>query len=380
MPGGRRIKRSTVNWTCLFAAIQVVAAGRRSFVASDHHSDATTFTRLGRLRLSRDSSSYWDDEVEAGKVSDDLFLSSQWEMDSYEDVQSVSLRGFGESPRIALDDVEFENSAMETSATIKKDGVFQIALPLVPSSTWESLTGSEFEESPEAINQLAKSGLYMATQEDNNEWIDWKATKDTEKTLALQDTMSALDQGDVLVYIGKAKREGYGGELPIIKTKSILPLSAEEMADLLMDSSKVKIYNKLSLGRIDLKVLSERTKIVRNLTQPPIAKSKMVSVTLMHARPLQEDDQELVGSNTAGGFLCVSRAVPGADPETCDLQRNDILLGVNLLQELGPNECMMTTVTHVYSPALPKMIATKFGVNGAINFVKDIRAVCVPAN
>ncbi|KAL3929567.1 MAG: hypothetical protein SGBAC_012150 [Bacillariaceae sp.] len=191
--------------------------------------------------------------------------------------------------------------------------------------------------------------------------------------------MSALDDGEVLVYVGTAKKVGCGSELPIIKTKSILPMSAEEMADLLMDSSRVKVYNKMSVGRIDMFQWGENTKVVRNLTKPPMTKSNMVTVTMMHSRPLKEKDFPLLSGPHKEGFLVVSRAVPGvADPEFANLPRNDILLGVNLLQDLSPNECLMTAFTHVYSPSLPKVLAKKVGVTSAINFVKDIRSLCEP--
>ena len=148
----------------------------------------------------------------------------------------------------------------------------------------------------------------------------------------------------------------------------MLPLSAQDMADLLMDSEKVKIYNKMSLGRDDVKVLSEGTKVVCNLTKPPVAKSNMVSCTLMHSRQLSPEKH-----------LVVSRAAPGMIDETMsELARNDILLGVNLLQDNGPNSCVMTAVAHVYSPALPTILAKSLGVSSAINFVKDIRASCKP--
>jgi hypothetical protein len=268
-----------------------------------------------------------------------------------------------------------------------------ITLPLIPSDAWESMTGSEFEDDASAIDKLSRSGLMMATQEgDANPWVTWKATIETEKVLQNSQQsnkpsiMMSLLEGDILVYVGKAKREGgfVGSHLPMIKTQSVLPFAAEEVADLLMDSSRVKAYNKMSLGRKDIKILDGQTKIVRNLTQPPIAKSKMLSVTLMHARPLRESDFDLLQSmktsslaTLKNGYLVVSRAVPKADTSTeyADIPRNDILLGVNLIQELNANECVMTAVTHVYSPSLPMMLATRFGISGARNFVKDLRGV-----
>eukprot|EP00536_Pseudo-nitzschia_multiseries_P003458 jgi/Psemu1/301972/fgenesh1_kg.53_\ len=144
------------------------------------------------------------------------------------------------------------------------------------------------------------------------------------------------------------------------------------MADLLMDSSKVKIYNKMSVGRTDLRNLGEGTKVVCNLTKPPIAKSNMLSCTLMHSRRLVAEGGE------APSYVVVSRALPGmVEDHQKDLPRNDILLGFNLLEDRGPNECLMTAVTHVYSPALPTMLAKKMGVSSAVNFVKDVRNSCI---
>jgi hypothetical protein len=240
--------------------------------------------------------------------------------------------------------------------------------PIVPLTiSFDGQTGEEFAD-PDTLDRLVASGLEMATQ-DPNDWIEWKAHSATKKLLEEHNNneMAILEQGEVMVYIGKSKKEGHGSKLPIIKTKSILPLAAEEMAELLMDSSRVKIYNKLSVGRTDVRILGEGTKVVCNLTKPPIAKSNMVSCTMMHSRRL---DQE-------GSHFVVSRAAPGMiDDAMSELPRNDILLGVNLLEDRGPDECIMTAVTHIYSPALPTILAKKMGVSSAINFVKDIRNSC----
>jgi hypothetical protein len=254
--------------------------------------------------------------------------------------------------------------------------ILALTMPIVPISvSLDQQTGDEFSN-PENLDLLVASGLDIVNDNGNdNGWIEWKMHDATKKLLKDHSEREVLEQGDVLVHIGTAKQEGHGSSLPIIKTKSILPLSAEEMADLLMDSSKVKIYNKLSLGRTDVKILGETTKVVCNRTKPPIAKSEMISCTLMHCRKLwtisNNNDPE---SSPRDSYIVVSRAMPGMiDAELSELPRNDILLGVNLLEDIGPNKCIMTAVTHVYSPALPTMLAKGMGVSSAINFVKDIR-------
>jgi len=267
-----------------------------------------------------------------------------------------------------------------TVAASNAEHAIQLTRPLIPEDAWEATTGSEFEDSA-MVEALTQSGLELCTSKGNEDHsVEWFSHPNTDRLLEEhKSAMLAMEEGNVLVYVGKVKRQEniVGSKLPLIKTQSILPLSAEEMADLLMDSSKVKIYNKMSLGRKDVRIFDKNTKIVCNLTQPPMSKSKMVSVTLMHSRALTDKDR--LPSGPASGFVVVSRAVPGmVDEDLKDLPRNDILLGVNLVQDISPNECLMTAVTHVYSPALPVMLAKSMGVTSAVNFIRDIRASCEP--
>ena len=112
----------------------------------------------------------------------------------------------------------------------------------------------------------------------------------------------ALDSSqEVLVWSGKfiGGNDLYGAELPIIKTTSIIHKSPKYLAELLMDSTKVKAYNKMSLGREDVEVFQSgvdttvdegkfgnvgESKIVRNLTRPPMVNSNLefVSEYLYH--------------------------------------------------------------------------------------------------
>lgn len=106
-----------------------------------------------------------------------------------------------------------------------------------------------------------------------NEYINWVGEKKTDTFVKEygqvinnaqettcghnKDWYDALDSSqEVLVWAGKfkVKDDGYGAELPIIKSTSIIHQSPKYLAELLMDSSKVQVYNKMSLGRDDVKV------------------------------------------------------------------------------------------------------------------------------
>lgn len=288
-------------------------------------------------------------------------------------------------------------------------------LPLLPKALMDSFTGREFYY-PESVEALVETGVRMASA-DGDEWVDWSGEKKTENFLrahgsegracATEEWYQALDSSwEVLVWAGKSiSRDGYGSELPFIKTTSIIHQSPKYLAELLMDSSRVKVYNKMSLGRTDEKVFQEgvdtqggsfgdgESKVVRNLTKPPMVSSVIEFVTLMHARRLRPSDMEVLpgidgdGDTTpAEGYIVVSRAVTGGEWSAADgnrsengekLVRNEILLGINLLRAVPgePEKTELTAVTHVQSPMIPVMLAKGAGVKGAVDFVRDIRAL-----
>lgn len=378
-----------------------------------------SFSRLGSLPLSAESLTFWrygkrhhHNIVKAASSSSSPSRTTRVFPDNYHgltlptpssslreddddrdmvELQPASVKGKVRRRRRRGNEKQLSQSSTESSATTtttttisSKELAIQLSRPLIPQDAWEVATGLEFQD-PELVESLVQSGLELCnSQGDEDPNVEWFTHSSTEKLLdEYGDRMRALEEdGHVLVYVGKARKEGVvGSHLPLIKTQSILPLGAEEMANLLMDSSRVKIYNKMSLGRKDIRILNRNTKIVRNLTQPPVTSSKMVTVTLMHSRPLRDTDPLMADTSPyKNGYVVVSRAVPGVidDAELADLARNEILIGVNLLQEISPNECLMTAVTHVYSPALPAMFASSMGVKSAVDFIRDIRHSCQP--
>lgn len=241
--------------------------------------------------------------------------------------------------------------------------------PLIPKPVWDQLQGDEFERFPDLLDGLSETGEMLAREDFSNHWIDWKVHSSGGVS---------LEDGDVLVWTGKSLKEGYGSAVPWIKTRSIIPLAAEEMVELLMDSSRVTTYNPWSLGRIDCWVAApdpahplRQTKIVKNRVQPPMGAKPAVSVTMLHARPL--DGTWIAISRATGGNL-----YPELDQDA--VGTSDILLGANLIQPVDDDSCMLTAVTHAYSAVMPAMLAERLGVKGAIKFVKDIRALVVPAS
>lgn len=108
----------------------------------------------------------------------------------------------------------------------------------------------------------------------------------------------------------------------------------------------------------------------------------------MHARKLKPIDANLISSVASNnnvpmeGYIVVSRAVSGgkwtpSNNPNEKYVRNEILLGVNVLRTIPgePDKTELTAVTHVYSPVIPLMLAKSAGMKGAVDFVRDVRAV-----
>ncbi|KAL7494234.1 hypothetical protein ACHAWT_008488 [Skeletonema menzelii] len=297
-------------------------------------------------------------------------------------------------------------------------------LPLIPKSTWESFTGNEFFH-PDTYDGLVSTGVLMGSTVMSEEYVNWSGDKKTDKFIKEHNNngnnndgngsndnndnnkssswYEALDSSqEVLVWSGKfiGGNDLYGAELPIIKTTSIIHKSPKYLAELLMDSTKVKAYNKMSLGREDVEVFQSgvdttvdegkfgnagESKIVRNLTRPPMVNSNLEFVTCMHARKLSQQDLQTLSSNNndpnqpTDGYIVVSRAVTGGQWNSDDSKnvRNEIILGVNILRQVPnePDKTELIAVTHVYSPMIPLMLAKNAGVKGAVDFVRDIRSL-----
>ena len=177
----------------------------------------------------------------------------------------------------------------------------------------------------------------------------------------------------ILLWTGNFGSGCTGSSVPAVRARGVIPRSAFSVAELLMDSAKVKTYNAMSLGRTDVRVYQKgigassreygvgETKIVRNRTQPPLTKKTLTFTTLMHARELEN-----------GTVLVVSRAVNDPDGAMEGEVKSEILLGVNVLRPISSHECELTSVTHVQSPLVPEYLAKSMGVKGARDFIRTL--------
>jgi hypothetical protein len=316
------------------------------------------------------------------------------------------------------------DSEVDTAGTsaeeLQQRYIASLTQPLMTERVWNQLRGTEWgatpseedETSPDPrlparlLHALTKMGEEVARVDVPTDWIDWRCSGDRQPSTPLVD-------GAIQVWVGKCcavpsteDDDRYMGmQLPFIKTRAILPFSISEVVDLLMDSTRVVMYNPWSLGRKDCWIDNSSseptrsktiTKIVQNRVQPPIPGARpVVSTTLLHARPLIHNSHAASNvssknnsdDDTKTSWIIVSRSIGNKhiylDPsDSSAASRSDVLLGVNLLEPvrgadgtIDPHSCIMTAVAHVYSPSLPQVLAERLGVQSAIKFVQDLRKI-----
>lgn len=186
-------------------------------------------------------------------------------------------------------------------------------------------------------------------------------------------------ENDVLVWSGTWSHKYYGHELPAIRCEAIVNMSPQSLSDLLMDSTRIKEYNKMSIGRDDIMVLHDdekcTTKIAVAKTKPPMLGKTLVLKNLLHK-------EELPGGGKEAGYVIVTRAVAHADDaevaEDPKIIHSEMLMGLNVIRavEGEPDRCILINLNHLRSPMIPMMMAKRLGLSAAVNFINDIRALC----
>lgn len=265
-----------------------------------------------------------------------------------------------------------------------------------PNESWVALDDGNGKKAPlaeAAISALVKTGLGASM--DKKMWIANGATPKLLKSGAWDETIfypyewgrpvpapyekGSKGENDVLVWSGTWSHKYYGHDLPTIRCEAIVNMSPKELANLLVDSNRVKEYNKMSIGRDDIIVFHEDdncvTKIIVGRSKPPLLGKTLMLKSLLHM-------EELPGGGEEGGYIIVSRAVAHTDDaeavEDPKIIHSEMLMGLNIIRavEGEPDRCILINLNHLRSPMIPMMLAKRLGLSAAVNFINDIRALC----
>ncbi len=270
----------------------------------------------------------------------------------------------------------------------------------------------------QAINTMVKVALNLASGgiDDDQNPVTWKVEGSTVKTMTNmklrdettkwyenKDTIKLLEK-EVLLWSGCPRNSStpsatnYGSKLPLFKARGIIPgISPLALTQLILDSTKVKLYNKFANNRKDLHVFQSdlnivdglfgdgSLKIVQTETSIPICNKTINVVNFLHARPikLHHDDLRYNGSNedssedsrnyaeNLNAYIIVSRSIY-SNEEMTEVQksnsskaspgsRNEVIWGVNILREVPgyPNKTDLTTLNQADSSSVPSFLSHK---------------------
>jgi hypothetical protein len=234
------------------------------------------------------------------------------------------------------------------------------------------------------VEALAEAGLMAIS----NETL-WKADKKTERVIQgrnyttscrthpqILDYEGTSKDTDVLIWSGKFSHCGH--DIPVYRSSGIIAMDADELIHLLLDSSRIHEYNKVSEGRTDEIIYTNDlcasegiTKVVRSKSKPPIVSKSLEFTSLMHARRLTAADGH------GKGYILVTRGVTLRN-EKSDQYSPEILLNVSLIKEIDglSKKCEMINMNYVSMPIIPSFLVKKLGYNGAISFFNDLRSLC----
>lgn len=239
---------------------------------------------------------------------------------------------------------------------------------------------------------LAELGLQVSTDESNR----FSPTGDTQRVLQSkkclhQDGLAdwpfypwhvAKDK-DILVWTGGVDHKGFGHDWPVVKARCIVRTSPRNLLDFLMDSSQLKKYNKMSQGREDVFVLQEGVdtrpensvygfagdaRIMRALNKPKLLPKTIEMLSLWYTKPVP---------HAPNAYMTVSRSVwenATGTPKHSNRIRSEMLLGVNLLRPCADG-CELTTITHVFAPGVPEVMAKRMAPQSAANMMREIQNI-----
>ena len=249
------------------------------------------------------------------------------------------------------------------------------------------------------LQNLSKLGYQIAVDESNR----FSPTRDTERLLAKYATISWTDNRldewpiapwkaahglDILVWTGDIGHNGFGSDWPVVKARCLVETSPRSLIEFMMDSSRIKEYNKMSQGRDDLVRIQQGLdtseeesiygfsgdcKIVRALNKPRLLPKTIETMSLTHSQPL---------AAAPGSYMTVTRSVfedsSGAHKSSlANTIRSEMLLGVNIFRPANADHTVteFTSITHIFSPGVPEMLARRAAPASAYNVMKDVQSV-----
>ncbi|KAG7370900.1 hypothetical protein IV203_019470 [Nitzschia inconspicua] len=278
-------------------------------------------------------------------------------------------------------------SAASTCSSVKS----YLNLDTVPSTDGFVFVGHDLQSILRNLDQL---GYDVATDESDR----FVPTRETEKAMNSYETISnenddwpvqpwcSAHHDDVLIWTGDVRHDGLGSDWPVCKARGLMNTSPRALIEYLADSTKIMEYNKMSQGREDLHFFQKgidtlatdspygiagECKIVKAINKPRFLPITIEMISLMHCKPIE---------TAPGSYMMVYRSVfedRSASGDVSPVIRSEMLLGVVLVRPYNRDHSIteMTSITHMYSPGVPEMIARRAAPSSAMNLLRDLQLI-----
>lgn len=158
-----------------------------------------------------------------------------------------------------------------------------------------------------------------------------------------------------------------------VMAKSNIEMPGNELKTLLLDSSKVKLFNQYSEGRTDVEVINSKCKVVWARTKIPYTIKPFDFCTLIRS-----------WTDTKTGIIfIISKAVEHSDvPIHSSYARSHVLFGLNALipNKENPNFTTFVSINHVkYDGIIPAFVSSG-AFKGTVNYIKSLKKYINVAN
>jgi hypothetical protein len=240
--------------------------------------------------------------------------------------------------------ISYRKLVTETTSWLTKQSSSQITSNCLSSCKTAAIIDAAINES---VKYLSKDAIWEWMGEENKVRV-WK----------LKNSSIKLNKNDQ--------------EWPCVKSTTIINIDAETLMEYLLDSAKVKEYNKYSAGRLDIELLSSKSKIVWNTMNIPKVIKPYDFCTLLHfySNPL--------GNELILVSKCMNHALV---PMHKGYSRSEKIMGLNVLKKLsndkenGNHRTEITCISHQRYANTPVFMIEKSMMRGKVNYLKKLREV-----
>jgi len=247
----------------------------------------------------------------------------------------------------------------------------------------EKFSGKTFSLELDSITSMLEAFTNSSISYLIDETSTWNPTSNTSKILSKRKNhKNTTLEKEVFVWSKTVNNGLHGYNIPMVKARGNVPTDARTLIDLLLDSSRTKEYNKMSLSRTEEHVFQKgvdtngrygpgETKVMRSRNKVPMVTKPLENHVLCHARYVED----------LRGYVMVTRTVfgdssgelkQGGEVTSCEMY-----LGASLVREIDTGEQKMvqlTAITHIFSPLVPLFVAKRVGLTTASNYIRDVQA------